>query len=69
MPRKGITIDLAGQALDNDAFQPDPRPELVRILRDLADKIESGRVDEGCTRLLDYNGNRAGVVHIDYTGD
>ena len=28
---------------DNDAFQPDARPEIVRILRDIADKMETAK--------------------------
>lgn len=57
MPRQGINIDI-GQ-LDNDAFQPDPRPEIARILRELADKIENG-MEEGRFFLRDLNGNKVG---------
>ena len=49
--------------LDNDAFQPDHRPELARILRGLATDLDrSGAM----TRTVrDINGNAVGEA--DYT--
>ena len=49
-------------ATDNDAFFPEPGPELARILRQLAERIESADPEElgAGVRLLDYNGNGVG---------
>lgn len=49
-------------ATDNDAFFPEPGPELARILRQLAERIESAGPEElgAGVRLLDYNGNGVG---------
>jgi hypothetical protein len=50
-----------GVALGNDAFQPDPAPELVAILRSVADRLEAGGLTEGFTfAVRDSNGNRVG---------
>jgi hypothetical protein len=46
---------------DNDAFTPDPRPELARILRRVADHIEAG-LDAGT--LADINGNTVGSFSL-----
>lgn len=54
----------------NDAFQPDAVPELARILRSLADALESrpaiGAVRERVlrfgVRLYGVNGNRVGIA-------
>jgi hypothetical protein len=49
--------------VDNAAFDPDPRPELARILRAAADVLESGerRDDIGWYQtILDVNGNDVG---------
>ncbi len=43
---------------DNAAFEGDPAPEAVRILRAIADKIEAGAADNG--RVSDVNGNAIG---------
>lgn len=61
MSREGITVELAVVA--NDAFQPDPRTEIARILRDLADRIEGG-LEDGTARLRDFNGNTVGLATI-----
>ncbi len=45
---------------DNSAFDY-PRQEVVRILRDLANKIENG---SSPSILHDINGNRCGTVTI-----
>ena len=50
-----IEIDIN---TDNAAFEPDPIPEVVRILRRLADDIE-GHND--CESIRDINGNRVGT--------
>ena len=46
---------------DNDAFAPEPGPELARILRELADKLDAGTVPES-VRLRDINGNTCGTA-------
>jgi hypothetical protein len=47
---------------DNDAFAEDPALEVARILREAADKLESG-----CTgsQLRDGNGNKVGQFTLD----
>jgi hypothetical protein len=55
-----LTIEMN---LDNAAFEGDPAPEITRILRQLADKIEErGIYDE--ILLRDINGNRVGKAVI-----
>lgn len=49
---------------DNDAFYPDPGPELARILRTLADRLE-GEGSSEPIRLRDYNGNTVGMAQIE----
>jgi hypothetical protein len=47
-------------ALVGDAFTPEPRPELVRLVRSLADRLE----DDGLTSsgsLIELNGNTCGT--------
>lgn len=44
-------------ACDNAAFDGDPSPELARLLRAAADKVEAGTLAGG---LVDINGNRCG---------
>ena len=46
----------------NDAFQPDTREEIARILRELADKVESGGIPPHT--LKDYNGNTVGTANV-----
>lgn len=65
MPRQGLVLDIT--QLDNDAFQPDPRLEIARILRDLACRVEYG-IDEDF-RLRDLNGNTVGQATLNLTGD
>lgn len=48
----------------NDAFQYDPRPELARILRELADRVAEDRDREWKTNLLDCNGNTVGTATL-----
>lgn len=47
----------------NDAFADAPETELGRILRELADDIESGAAGEYCV-LQDVNGNTVGHFEI-----
>jgi len=50
---------------DNDAFAPDPAPELATILRTLAAQIEAG-ADLGYTYVLvDTNGNTCGTARLE----
>lgn len=42
---------------DNAAFDDDPTPEIARILREIAQKVDAG-IDEGA--VYDINGNRIG---------
>lgn len=51
----------------NAAFTEAPGAELARILRALADRIESGA--EGHFVLRDANGNRAGAAFLDVWED
>lgn len=53
-----LTIEIE---TDNAAFD-DPRPELARILRELAAKLEAGRSP---TTVRDVNGNLCGEVYLD----
>jgi|GEM_PF-1334871 len=53
-----LTIELA---TDNDAFTPDPAPEVARILADLAQRVARGDLRDGdAFPLRDVNGNRCG---------
>ena len=45
---------------ENEAFQPDPAPEIARILRGIADRIEAGGEYEFFQTILDLNGNDVG---------
>lgn len=46
---------------DNAAFENEPATETARILRKLADRIESGDTPEN---LWDINGNKTGTVAV-----
>ena len=48
-------------ATDNAAFKPNGRVEVARILRELADEIERGKIP---TTLRDVNGNLVGSVTL-----
>jgi hypothetical protein len=48
---------------DSDAFTDDPNMETAQILRELADKIEAGKMP---TWLADSNGNTVGAVRTEY---
>lgn len=45
--------------LGNDAFQPEPGPEIARILRELADKFEQGQLPSSA---WDINGNTVATL-------
>jgi hypothetical protein len=47
---------------DNAAFQPDPWPEVARILRELSDDAAEG--PRYLDQPRDYNGNTCGSVTI-----
>lgn len=44
----------------DDAFQPDARPEVIRILRDIATQLENGETAAFYRTILDVNGNDVG---------
>jgi hypothetical protein len=45
---------------ENDAFHPDPTQELVRILREVAKRLERGESFSTFQTLHDVNGNDVG---------
>jgi len=46
---------------DNEAFSPEPEPELSRLLRKVADRIERGHDDVSYFQTIhDSNGNNVG---------
>lgn len=49
---------------ENEAFGSEPELEIVRILRDLADRIEHGFDLDTCVDLRDYNGNTVGQTSL-----
>lgn len=58
--RLTVTIEATGAAFDDN-----PAPELARILRELADRIEpqeAGTLPGWLPILRDLNGNRCGVA-------
>lgn len=56
---------------DNDAFSDHPEQETARILRILAQKVESGGLPGkgGCYGAYDSNGNRVGSLISDHEED
>lgn len=58
-----MTVSLAINT-DNAAFQPDPAPEIARILRKIADRVEAGLSDYGHLTILDANGNTVGLFEV-----
>ena len=52
-----ITIETV-----NDVFKPNPNPELARILREIADKLDSGQAP---VFARDANGNKVAYVRYD----
>lgn len=51
-----MTIELS---LLNSAFEDNPKHEIIRILRDIADRFERNQVP---TVIMDVNGNEVGQV-------
>lgn len=49
---------------DNDAFQDDQNAEIVRILRSIADRIESGDQYNTFRNIHDSDGNIVGVFAL-----
>lgn len=53
-----ITIETG-----NEAFNPDPAPECMKILRSVVDRMETTRFNPGDELYLyDANGNRVGLA-------
>lgn len=52
--------------MDNAAFEDEGKEnELARILRELADRVESSELEpQDVMRLLDVNGNRVGFAVV-----
>jgi len=62
-----VTLHVSMQS-EGDAFQDGNAPaEVARVLRALADSIESGR--EGSFHLLDANGNGCGNASLEIWDD
>ena len=57
MKKMTITIETG-----NDAFEPDPSVELVRILKKLAKGLE---VSFAPAVIQDYNGNTMGRIEVE----
>jgi hypothetical protein len=57
-------------ACDNDAFTDEsgPNPEVVRLLRAVANRLEGGDTI-GLIRLRDHNGNRVGFAEFAEFGE
>jgi hypothetical protein len=55
---------LLNLSTNNAAFQPDPTPEIARVLRAVADRIESGDTYDTFRNILDENGNVAGTFAL-----
>lgn len=61
-PRFNLSIDMDNAAFDPDLLDGSPNAEVARILRDLADRLDS---DEGSMAaqgsVRDVNGNTVGT--------
>jgi hypothetical protein len=65
--RKGVftlEIDTANAAFANAALEDDPGPEVARILRSIADKIDEDRIGGAPVPLRDINGNTVGTCQF-----
>lgn len=61
-----LNIKTTGAAFYDDDGTPNPGPELARLLRNLADRIEGADGEDGDSGpLYDANGNRAGYFDLD----
>ena len=61
MSRFQVALSTANAAFADD----DLGPELSRILRELADKVEDGLPEGLVIRIFDINGNRVGFAALD----
>lgn len=52
-------------ALKGEAFSPDPGPELIRLVRSVADKLEADPLASSSGGVKDLNGNRCGSWWIE----
>lgn len=50
--------------IENDAFVPDPAPEVVRIMREAAEQIERYGLSAFDKVLRDINGNQVGWITL-----
>lgn len=51
--------------MDNEAFQPDPRAEVFRILQAIADMVDDhGIYAHDARKIQDVNGNTVGTVRV-----
>jgi hypothetical protein len=50
--------------LENDAFSPEPEPEVARILRVIADKLEENPGYPMYQTVFDVNGNDVGRFRL-----
>jgi hypothetical protein len=60
MSRFRLSIEIDNAAFFNEIGKADPAPELVRILRELADRLESGEDPSALLHIRDVNGNMVG---------
>jgi hypothetical protein len=62
--------DAFGHQPDRAATADDMRPEVVRILKNLADRVEAGGPiqTDGSYRLIDSNGNTVGYAGVKEDG-
>ena len=49
--------------LESPTFDKDPRPEIARILRGIADKLD--KLEDAPLVLIDSNGNKVGVARTE----
>ncbi len=49
---------------DNNAFDPDPAPELVRILRQIIQRMETEGAPTHYRTIFDINGNKVGLYAL-----
>ena len=63
---KVTKFELKITNFDNAAMAEEPSSEVARMLRETADRIESGILGDGYEGgyLKDYNGNRVGEVSV-----
>ena len=64
-----IDTDNAAFYDDSDGNDFDPGPELARLLRNLADTLDSPEVHDDSGTVRDINGNRVGTWEITEEGE